>query len=84
MNEEAQGPPPQGDEEATRVELGEPQTLAEEAPRPSDEQRPDLDRREEAIRPVRKPMGPPLEEPSEEGADAEAPAEPPADPDDES
>ena len=87
MNEEAAGPPPQGDEETSRAELGEPRTVEEGAERGLDEGRPDLDEREERIRTERKPMGPPLEEPSQEGArdiPAEAPSEPPADPDDES
>lgn len=84
MTNESQGRAPDGGEDATTVELGEPtRETAATRRRAREEERPDLDERERRIRTERKPMGPPLEAPTEERDDPrprEGPSEPPTDP----
>jgi hypothetical protein len=81
MSDQSQERAPDGDEESTSVQVGEP-ARESDAERSVREERPDLDERERRIRPQRKPMGPPLEE-AEESAEARGPAEssePPTEP----
>lgn len=66
MTESAQPTEPDGTEEASRAEVGEPSRIDERAGAgPNDEARPDLDAREERMSTTRKPAGPSREEPEE-------------------
>jgi hypothetical protein len=55
---------PDGSEESESVEVGEPDS-GEERRGLQEDERPNLDEREERISTRRKPMGPPLEKPEE-------------------
>jgi hypothetical protein len=79
MNEETEGPEPQGQSEVQDAEVGEPERGGEE----SVGERPDLDARQERIRTERKPAGPPLREEEELEADGDETDPPDVDPEDE-
>jgi hypothetical protein len=69
-----------GRQDAESIEVGEPtrESDAERAAR--EEERPDLDEREERISEQRKPMGPPLPDTEQQEEARRAPTEGPTDP----
>ncbi len=83
MSDQSQERTPDGGEESTAAQVGEPVRDSDAVERRArEEERPDLDERERRIRTQRKPMGPPLEEAEERGerrGPVESP-EPPTDP----
>jgi len=74
---------PEGREETTPIEVGDPERGGDDAQRgPAERERPDLDERQRRIGEERRPMGPPLRDTQDRGPGGAVPpsAQDPTDP----